>query len=64
MRWSSSAASGGLACASQRRGVTPLVLLLKRSGKIFAKSAKIDCFISSECSPDTPFTEWLASTAT
>ncbi|CKU47782.1 Uncharacterised protein [Mycobacterium tuberculosis] len=44
--------------------MTPLVLLLKRSGKSFAKSEKIDCFISSECSPDTPLTEWLASTAT
>ena len=64
MRLSSSAASGGLACASQRRGVTPLVLLLKRSGKSLAKSAKMDCFISSECRADTPLTEWLASTAT
>ena len=33
-----SAASGGLASSSQRRGVTPLVLLLKRSGNISAKS--------------------------
>ena len=63
MRWSSRAASGGLAWASQRRGVTPLVLLLKRVGKIRAKSAKIDCVISSECRADTPLIEWLTSTA-
>ena len=30
--------SAGLACCNQRRGVTPLVLLLKRSGNISAKS--------------------------
>lgn len=54
---------GGLAWASQRRGVTPLVLLLKRVGKIRAKSARIDCVISSECRADTPLIEWLTSTA-
>jgi glucan phosphorylase len=32
-----------LASASQRRGVTPLVTLQKRVGKIFAKSANRDC---------------------
>ena len=41
----------------------PLVLLLKRFGHRLAKSAKIDCCINSECSADTPLTEWLASTA-
>jgi len=34
----SSRARNGLAIKSQRRGVTPLVLLLKRSGNISAKS--------------------------
>jgi hypothetical protein len=34
-------ASGGFAPISQRRGVTPFVLLLKRSGKISARSASV-----------------------
>ena len=36
-------ASGGFASNSQRRGVTPLVLLLKRSGNISAKSLTVVC---------------------
>ena len=38
------AASDGLASNSQRRGVTPLVLLLNRSGNIAAKSGTTRCF--------------------
>ena len=34
-------ASAGFAISNQRRGVTPLVLLLKRSGKISAKSLTV-----------------------
>ena len=34
-------ASAGLASSSQRRGVTPLVLLLKRSGNISARSLTV-----------------------
>ena len=34
-------ASAGFASSSQRRGVTPLVLLLKRSGKISARSLTV-----------------------
>ena len=41
MRASISADRSRLALASQRRGVTPLVMLQNRSGKIRAKSAKI-----------------------
>ena len=48
-----------MACASQRRGVTPLVMFVKRSGQSFAKSAKIVCTSSSECSAETPLTLWL-----
>ena len=36
-----SRASAGLASSSQRRGVTPLVLLLKRSGNISARSRTV-----------------------
>ncbi len=63
MQSSSTAASGGLASASQRRGVTPLVLLQKRLGNSRAKSANSDCTISSECRAETPLTLWLATTA-
>ena len=38
----------GLASSSQRRGVTPLVLLLKRSGNISAKSLTVCVRKSSE----------------
>ena len=46
-------ASAGLASSSQRRGVTPLVLLLKRSGNISARSLTV-CVRSSS--------EWMAAT--
>ena len=59
MRASSSAARPGLACASQRRGVTPLVILVKRSGHNAAKSAKMVCTKRLECRADTPLTLWL-----
>ena len=49
-------ASAGFASSSQRRGVTPLVTLSKRSGNIRAKSAKIVSVIKRECSADTPLT--------
>src|SRR3954471_24969888 len=45
--------SAGLAISSQRRGVTPLVLLLKRSGNISAKSLTV--VARSNC-------EWMAAT--
>ena len=48
--------------SSQRRGVMPLVTLVKRSGKIFAKSAKMVSWIRSLCSLETPLTLWLATT--
>src|ERR1017187_621865 len=48
------AAGDGLASNSQRRGLTPLVLLLKRSGNIAAKSGTTRCFSNSECSAATP----------
>jgi hypothetical protein len=41
-------ASAGLASRSQRRGVTPLVLLLKRSGNISARSRTVTVRRSSE----------------
>ena len=53
---SSSSLRPGLACISQRRGVTPLVTLMKRCGYIAAKSAKIVSTIRRECSADTPLT--------
>ncbi len=59
---SSTSESGWFASASQRRGVTPLVTLQKRVGKIFAKSANSDCH-QVRCSSETPFTLWLITTA-
>ena len=47
-------ASAGLASSSQRRGVTPLVLLLKRSGNISAKSLTVVVRSSSEWMAATP----------
>ena len=47
-------ASAGLASSSQRRGVTPLVLLLKRSGNISAKSLTVTVRSSSEWMAATP----------
>ncbi len=54
-----SCVSPGLEWASQRRGVTPLVMLVKRSGHRLAKSAKMVLTSRSECSADTPLTLWL-----
>ena len=48
----------GLASSSQRRGVTPLVLLLNRSGNISAKSATVLVRSSSEWMAATPFVLW------
>ena len=47
-------ASAGLASSSQRRGVTPLVLLLKRSGNISARSLTVVVRSSSEWIAATP----------
>ena len=47
-------ASAGFASSSQRRGVTPLVLLLKRSGNISAKSLTVVVRSSSEWIAATP----------
>jgi hypothetical protein len=52
----------GLRQPAARRDAVGLVVEALRKDR--SKSAKIDCFISSECSPDTPLIEWLASTAT
>src|SRR5438093_365278 len=59
IRW----ASGRFACRSQRRGVTPFVLLLNRSGQSLAKSGASNFFTSSLCSAATPLTEWLPAIA-
>ena len=48
-------ASPGLACSSHRRGVTPLVLLLKRSGNISARSFTVEVRNSFEWTAATPF---------
>ena len=48
------AASAGLASSSQRRGVTPLVLLLNRSGNISARSLTVVVRSSSEWMAATP----------
>ena len=47
-------ASAGLASSSQRRGVTPLVLLLKRSGNISARSLTVVVRSSFEWTAATP----------
>ena len=47
-------ASAGFASSSQRRGVTPLVLLLKRSGNISARSLTVVVRSSSEWIAATP----------
>ena len=46
--------SAGFATSSQRRGVTPLVLLLKRSGNISARSLTVIVRSSSEWIAATP----------
>src|SRR5215471_7611025 len=45
----------GFACSNHRRGVTPLVLLLKRSGYISARSLTVVVRKSSEWTAATPF---------
>ena len=54
---------GGLQKASQRRGVTPLVLFWNFSGHRSAKSLKIVLRMMSLWMAATPFTVWLATTA-
>src|ERR1700722_16766821 len=49
-----SLASAGLASRSQRRGVTPLVLLLNRSGNISARSLTVVVRSNLEWTADTP----------
>ena len=51
-------ARAGLARRSQRLGVTPLVLLLKRSGKASARSRTVVLRKSSEWIAATPFVLW------
>ena len=58
-----SRASGGLASSSQRRGVTPLVLLPKRSGNISAKSGTTFVFSNSEWMAATPLVLWVPTIA-
>jgi hypothetical protein len=55
--------SAGFATSSQRRGETPLVLLLKRSGHISAKSGMRRAFTRSLWSWATPFTLCEPTTA-
>ena len=52
--WVMSRDRNGLACCSQRLGVTPLVLLLKRAGNISAKSLSTRLRSSSEWIAATP----------
>ncbi len=47
-------ARAGLASSNQRRGVTPLVLLLKRSGNISARSLTVVARNSFEWTAATP----------
>src|SRR5437870_11833152 len=47
--------NAGLASSNQRRGVTPFVLLLKRSGNISARSLTVVVRNSLECKAATPF---------
>jgi hypothetical protein len=56
-------ASFGLASRSQRRGVTPLVLLLNRSGNMAARSATVLVRRSSEWIAATPFVLWVPTIA-
>lgn len=58
-----SARSGGLQKASQRRGVTPLVLFWNFSGHRSAKSLKMVLRMMSLWMAATPLTVWLATTA-
>ena len=51
---SNNAANCGFATANQRRGVIPFVTLVKRSGKMRAKSAKVEVTIKSEWISATP----------
>ena len=53
-------ARSGLASKSQRRGVTPLVLLLNRSGKISARSETTVVRSSREWISATPLVLWRA----
>ena len=59
----SSLARSGLASSSQRAGVTPLVLLLNRSGNIAAKSATVLVRSNSEWIAATPFVLWVPTIA-
>ena len=59
----SSAASSGFASASQRRWVTPLVLLLNRSGYSSYHSCRAVSFNISVCRRATPLVEWVAKMA-
>src|ERR1700746_2056773 len=52
------AARAGFADNSQRRGVTPLVLLLKRSGNISARSLTVFARNNLEWREATPFVLW------
>ena len=63
MRAVIASANKGFAASSQRRGVTPLVLLLNRSGNISLKSFKRSAFNSSVCRAATPLTECDPTTA-
>ena len=56
-------ASGGLASNSQRRGATPFVLLLKRSGKIAARSATTVVLSKREWISATPLVLWVPTMA-
>ncbi len=62
MRRVISAASGGLHCSSQRRGVTPFVWFVNRSGHIAAKSASTCSRSSWLCSSATPLITWDPTT--
>ena len=48
-----------LLSTSQRRGVTPLVMLVNFSGHSSWKSRSTSWVISRECSSATPLIEWL-----
>ena len=59
----SSFARSGLASSSHRRGVTPLVLLLNRSGNSPAKSGTVLVRSSSEWMAATPLVLWVPTIA-
>ena len=56
-------ARAGLQKASQRRGVTPLVLFWNLWGQRSTKSRKMLSFRMLVCRAATPFTVWLATSA-